>query len=311
MTDRSIESNATAVIYLLAGIGCGLALDITAKWLLTDYSLVQFVFLRSAFGLMFFLLIAKPMGGLRQLTSKRWRWHVMRALMACGAMFGFFNALSHIPLVSVLTIAFTAPLMVTAMSAWFLREPIGWRRWLAVLIGFAGVLIVLRPGTGLLHPSALGVIAAALFYAGLAITSRKLADTENSYSLSVYAIVGPFLISSLLVRDHWQMPATTDWALFLFAGLCSAGAWVGIVGGYRRASPALLAPLEYLALIGGAIAGFLIWDEIPDRWVVVGGLVIIGSGLFVVYRDVSSALSGRLLRAFSVGNTAPAKRERE
>lgn len=312
MTDiEARDSNSQAVAYLLGGVACGLALDVTAKWLLMDYSLSQFVFLRSVFGLTFFLLIALPMGGLRQLRSSRWGWHVLRALLACGAMFGFFNALSYIPLVNVLTIAFTAPLMMTALSALLLKDSVGWRRWLAVLIGFAGVLIVLRPGAGLLHPAAFGVIAAAFFYACLAITARKLTDTESSYSLSVYAIVGPLLLSSLLLPGRWKMPMMSDWGLFALAGICSAGAWIGIVGGYRRASPALLAPLEYLALIGGAFAGYFIWDEVPDRWVVGGGLVIIGSGLFVVYRDISATLSGRLLRAFSASHTMSSRKKRE
>ncbi len=81
--------------------------------------------------------------------------------------------------------------------------------------------------------------------------------------------------------------------LFLLAGICSTAAWIGIIGGYRRASPAMLAPFEYTALIGGAIAGYYIWHEVPDRWVVTGALVIIGSGLFVVYRELGSALSNR------------------
>jgi drug/metabolite transporter (DMT)-like permease len=305
---RPQDSNATAVAYLLFGVLSGLALDITAKWLLASYSLPQFVFLRSIFGLLIFLLLAAPMGGLGQLVTRRWRWHLLRTLLASGAMFGFFYALSQIPLVDTLTLAFTAPLMVTALAALFLGEHVGWRRWSAVMVGFAGVLIVLRPGSGLLEPAAMGVIAAAFFYACLAITARKLADTESSYALSVYVVLGPLLISVFFLDGNWQTPSASAWGLFALAGLCSAGAWVGIVGGYRRASPALLAPLEYIALIGGASAGYLIWDEVPDRWVVVGGAVIIGSGLFVVYRDVGAALSGRFLRAFSAGASASLRR---
>ena len=302
--DRPQDSNATAVAYLLFGITSGLGLDIVAKWLLASYSLPQFVFLRSVFGLLIFLMIAKPMGGLGQLATKRWRWHLLRTLLASGAMFGFFYALSQIPLVSALTLAFTAPLMVTALAAVFLSEHIGWRRWLAVFIGFAGVLIVMRPGSDLVTPAALVVIAAAFFYACLAITARRLADTESSFALSVYVIIGPLLISGSLLSQDWRPPSAGDWWLFALAGLCSAGAWIGIVGGYRRASPALLAPLEYTPLIGAAIAGYLIWGEVPDRWVIIGGLVIICSGLFVVYRDLGAVLSGRYLRGFTAGGAA-------
>ncbi len=309
MSDSSTSQNTSAVLYLLGGITAGLGLDIVAKWLLQSYSLVQFVFLRSVFGLLIFLFIGRWLGGVSQLATRRWRWHLLRTLLACGAMFGFFNALVYIPLVDALTLGFTAPLMVTALAALFLNDQVGWRRWAAVSVGFVGVLVVLRPGVGILHPAALGVIAAAFFYACLAITARKLADTETSYALSVYVILGPLLVSSLLLPGRWQAPALADIGLFALAGACSAAAWVGIVGGYRRASPALLAPLEYTALIGGALAGYVIWDEVPDRWVMVGAAIIVCSGLFVAYRDIGMA-PGRLLRAFTAGQFALAARRR-
>ena len=92
------------------------------------------------------------------------------------------------------------------------------------------------------------------------------------------------------------------------AGLCSALAWIGIIGGYRRAPPALLAPFEYTALIGAAVAGYLIWNEVPDRWVVVGGAIIIGSGLFIVQREIGNVMSSRYLRAFSAATAALVRR---
>ena len=216
-------------------------------------------------------------------------------------MFGFFFGLSRMPLVSALTLAFTAPLIVTALSVPLLGEHVGWRRWTAVVIGFAGVLIILRPGSGLLTPASLAVLAAAVAYAGLAITARKLAATETTLSMTVYVITGPLLISLFLLPGNYHPPTMSAWFFFLLAGICSAGAWVGIVGGYRRASPAVLAPLEYTALIGAAAAGYWIWGEIPDQWVIAGGMVIIGSGLFVVYREVGAVLSSRYLRGFTAG----------
>ena len=96
----------------------------------------------------------------------------------------------------------------------------------------------------------------------------------------------------------------------MLAGACSSVAWVGIIGGYRRASPAMLAPFEYTALIGGAIAGYYIWNEVPDRWVVAGAIVIIGSGLFVVYRELGGAFSNKYLRVFSASASAALARRR-
>jgi drug/metabolite transporter (DMT)-like permease len=304
------DSTGTAISYLLLGVAGGLGLDLCAKALLANHSLEQFVFLRSIIGLLIFLTMMRRYGGVENLRTKKWQWHLLRTLLASGAMFGFFYGLARMPLVNALTLGFTAPLMVTALSVPFLGEHVGWRRWTAVVFGFIGVLIILRPGAGLMTPAAMSVIAAAFCYACLAITARKLSTTETSYSLSVYVITGPLLFSGILLPGDWVAPSVSGWGLFLLAGACSAIAWVGIIGGYRRASPAMLAPFEYTALIGGAIAGYYIWNEVPDRWVVTGAIVIIGSGLFVVYREVGSAFSNKYLRVFSASASAALARRK-
>lgn len=298
------DSHGTAIAFLLFGVTAGLGLDICAKWLLQDYSLLQFVFLRSVFGLLIFVAFSRWYGGIGGLRTKRWMAHLLRTILASGAMFGFFFGLKSMPLVNALTLAFTAPLIVTAMSVPFLGEHVGWRRWGAVIVGFIGVLVVLRPSRGMLTPAALGILVASFCYAGLAISARKLATTETALSLSVYVIVGPLLISSFLLPGNFVTPPVADWFLFLLAGLASALAWVGVIGGYRRAPPSMLAPFEYTALIGGAVAGYYIWGEVPDAWVIAGGAIIIGSGLFIVHREVGSVIAGRYLRAFTSGGAA-------
>lgn len=305
------DSIGTAVAYFLFGVAGGLGMGLCGKQLLATYSLQQFVFLRSLFGLAIFLLLARQFGGFKSLLTRKWPWHLLRTLFATGAMFGFFYGLARMPLVDALTLGFTAPLIVTALSVPVLREHVGWRRWTAVLIGFVGVLIVLRPGSGTLSLAALAILFAAFCYASLAITARKLSTTESSYALSVYVIIGPMLLSSsLLAGGGWVPPDSSGWLLFTIAGACSAVAWIGIIGGYRRAEPAVLAPFEYTALIAGAIAGYFIWDEVPDRWVVVGAITIIASGLFVVYREIGDALSNRYLRVFAASGVAALRRRR-
>ena len=281
------DSVGAAVAWLMLGVMGGLGLDLCAKELLLTHSLNQFVFLRSTIGLGIFLLLARQFGGFKKLSTRRWQWHLLRTVFASGAMFGFFYGLSRMPLVNVLTLAFAAPLIVTALSVPTLGEHVGWRRWTAVIVGFGGVLLILRPGAGMLSFASVAVLIAAFSYACLALTARHLGKTENSFSLSVYVIFGPMLVAGLLsMTEPWLMPDMKGWILFLLAGGCSVIAWVGIVGGYRRASPALLSPFEYTALVGGALAGYFIWGEVPDRWVIAGAMIIIASGLFVVYREI-------------------------
>ena len=304
------DAPGKAIAYLLVGVAGGLGLSLCAKGLLAQYSLSQFVFLRSLIGLAIFLLLVRKFGGVQSLLTRRWPWHLLRTVLAAGAMFGFFYGVARMPLVEALTLGFTAPLMVTAMSMPVLGEHVGWRRWTAVVIGFLGVLLVLRPGGGDLSLAAFAVLFGSFCYASLAITARKLAATESSFALSVYVITGPLIISaSMLGQGAWQAPDADGWLLFIAAGSCSVIAWIGIIGGYRRAAPALLAPFEYTALVGGAVAGYLIWHEIPDSWVVAGATTIIASGLFVAYREVDSALSTRYLRSLTA-NAATALRRR-
>jgi drug/metabolite transporter (DMT)-like permease len=279
-----------AIAWLMLGVTGGVGLDLCAKEILRTYSLPEFVLARSLFGLMIFLVLApRFFGGFQNLRTTRFPWHLLRTILAVGAMFGFFYGLSQMPLVNALTLGFTAPLMVTALSVPFLGEHVGWHRWTAVTVGFIGTLVMLRPGSGEFTFASVAILIAAFCYACQAITARHLAS-ESILSLAVYIVAGPLLISMFFVNgDNWITPDTKGWVLMAAAGICSAVAWVGFINGYRGSSPAILAPFEYAALVGGAIAGYLIWDEVPDRWVMTGAVIIISSGLYVVYREVGAS----------------------
>ena len=279
------ENIPQAAAWLLRGVAGGLGLDLCAKELLQTYSLVQFVMLRSIIAIAIMLAMAPRFGGLKSLRTHEAGWHAIRSVFAIGAMFGFFYGLARMPLVNALTLGYTAPLIVTALSAIFLGDEVGWRRWTGVVIGFVGVLVMLRPGRGELSFAAIAVLIAAFCYACQAITARRLGGTESTLSLSFYVVVGPLAVScAFFDSGSWLAPDLKGWILILGAATCSVVAWVGFINGYRAVSPAILAPLEYSALVAGAIAGFMIWDEVPDRWVVIGAMIIISSGIFVVYR---------------------------
>lgn len=276
-----------AIAWLLFGVSGGLGLDLCAKEILQTYSLSEFVLIRSIIGVTIFLVLApRFFGGLRQLRTKRLSWHLLRSLLAIGAMYGFFYGLSRMPLVDAMALGYTAPLMVTALSVPFLGEHVGWRRWAAVIGGFIGTLIILRPGGGDFSFASFAILFSALCYACQAIVARHLV-TESLLSLSVYVVTGPLLVALFLVdRASWVAPDLAGWLLMTGAAIGSVIAWVGFINGYRMASPATLAPFEYLAIIAGAIAGYLIWDEVPDIWVLIGAVIIMVSGLYVAYREI-------------------------
>ena len=285
MLNQNADNVTRAAGWLLLGVLGGLGLDLCAKELLESYSLVQFILLRSGIAIGILLLIAPRFGGYVALMTKRAAWHLLRTVFAVGAMFGFFYGLANMPLVHAFTLGYTAPLMVTALSAMFLGERVGVRRWTAVIVGFGGVLIILRPGSGEFSFAVVAVLFAAFCYACQAITARHLGESESTLSLLFYVVVGPFLAAAAIIdAGDWTAPDAIGWVLIVVAATCSVIAWIGFVNGYRAVSPATLAPLEYVALVGGAIAGYVFWDELPDLWVVLGALVIVGSGIFVVRR---------------------------
>ena len=292
------DSFSLALSFLLFGEFCGLTLDLFAKHLLETYPLSQFIFIRSVFALIIFSFIAPWYGGFESIKTKQWQWHFLRAVLSIIAMYGFFYGITKMPLVNTLTLVFIAPLIVTALSPTLLKEKVGWRRWIAVILGFIGVLIILRPGNGTFSLASLSVVASAFAYALLAITARKLASTESTIAMSVYVLVGPLIASLFFLSNNYNPPTKSAWIIFFLAGVASVGVWLGYISAYKKSSPLVLAPFEYVALIGAAIAGYLIWDEIPDRYVVLGAFIIICSGIFVAHREMDKTSSTRYLRGF-------------
>ncbi len=300
MADNNINKDrfGLALSYLLLGEFSGLALDISAKYILQQYSLVQFIFVRSLIATLIFLLICPWYGGLSSMQTKKWKWHLLRAFLSIVAMFGFFYGISRMPLVNAVTIVYIAPIIVTALSSSLLNEKVGWLRWIAVIAGFSGALIILRPGAGSNIEASLAVFASAIAFALLAITARKMAKTESVIAMSVYVLIGPMIASVFFLPNNYISPNGLDWCIFLFAGIASVFTWIGYINAYKRYSPVSLAPFEYLALIGAAIAGYYLWNEVPDKFVLIGASIIIGSGIFIARREIGKSYSSSYIRGF-------------
>jgi drug/metabolite transporter (DMT)-like permease len=276
---------AGGIAYMLAGVICMVGLDASAKWLLADYSLYQLIFLRCSFSLLFIFWYGLTQDGMRAFATSRAGWHVVRSVLSAGSMFAFFHAIRFIPLADVMTLAFVAPLIVTALSRPFLGESVGPWRWGAVVVGFVGVLIVLQPGGDMLHPSAFIALAGAALYALVSLTGRKLSRTETTLSLSFWMFWLPWLLGAVGSVSAWVPPDPLDWALFALCGFFGGLAFVFMNAAFRRAPAAVIVPFEYTGLIWAALIGFLIWDEVPGRSTWLGAAVIIASGIFILYRE--------------------------
>jgi len=270
---------------MLTGIAGFAVMDAIIKWLTADYPVPQVVALRSWFGLPLLCIFALHQGGLKNLKTRRPMVHVGRYLLVLALSFSFFWALSQMKLVDAIAITFAAPIFITALSVPLLKEPVGLHRWLAIGIGFCGVLIMLRPGMGVFQWAALVVIGSAVVYALLMITTRAFKSTESTAALMLYPQLGMSLTGIAFAPYFWVTPSLGDVGLFALAGLFGSVGVMCLTHAFRLGPAAVISPFEYSALIWATLLGFLLWGELPDKYTLVGAGIVILSGLYIVYRE--------------------------
>jgi drug/metabolite transporter (DMT)-like permease len=276
-----------AIGAMIAGMALVVAMDSLAKWLGRDYAIAQIVFFRQAFSLPPLLLLTLYLGGWSALATRRPFGHGLRGLLGVAAAFCFFLSLVYLPIAEATAIAFVSPLLMTALSAPILGEKVGRRRWSAVLLGFIGVLVVVRPGSGVFGWPALLPLGAALCYALAMLWTRQMARSETLAAL----LVLPTLIAAILTAPPalavWTPPTDAEtWVLFALLGLLGGMGMAFLTQAFRLApSAATVAPFDYTALVWATLAGWLVWGEFPDAFAILGAAVIVASGLFVIHRE--------------------------
>jgi len=281
----SLDRPALGIVLMLIGIAGFAVMDAIIKWLTADYSVPQVVALRSWFGLPLLCIFALHQGGLKTLKTRRPMVHVGRYLLVLALSFSFFWALSQMKLVDAIAITFAAPIFITALSVPLLKEPVGLHRWFAIGIGFCGVLIMLRPGMGVFQWAALVVLGSAVVYALLMITTRAFKSTESTAALMLYPQLGMSLTGIAFAPYFWVTPSPGDLGLFALAGLFGSVGVMCLTHAFRLGPAAVISPFEYSALIWATLLGFLLWDELPDKYTLVGAGIVILSGLYIVYRE--------------------------
>lgn len=273
------------IVMMLMGIAGFAVMDATIKWLTADYPVAQIVALRSWFGLPLLCVFALYGGGLKSLRTSRPMLHTGRYLLVLALSFSFFWALSQMKLVDAIAITFAAPIFITALSVPLLRETVGWHRWIAISVGFLGVLVMLRPGTGVFQWAALVVIGSVVVYSLLMITTRAYKATESTAALMLYPQLGMSLTGIVLAPWFWVSPDLVDLGLFAIAGLFGSVGVMCVTHAFRMGPAAVISPFEYSALIWATLLGFLLWGELPDMVTLVGAAIVISSGLYIIYRE--------------------------
>lgn len=293
-----LRSQPLRGILYMAGAGfCLTLLDVAVKWLTTDYTPPQIAFIRYAIGICLAAAIATRMGGIATLKTRRPLGHLLRSALNLGTMLTFYYALARLPLADAISIGYAAPLFMTVLSVPLLRERVGFRRWTAVLIGFVGVVVILRPtGAGLEFGSLLALLSAFL-YALTLITSRQLSGTESSHTILFYYSVAVLVATGAAMPWMWITPTWNDLWMFGLAGIAGGVGQYLLNQAFRYGEVSLLAPIEYVTLLWAILFGFAVWGELPGAAVLIGAAIIIASTLYIVQREA------RLRRA--VAKAAP------
>ena len=278
---------------ILAAIFLFSIVDATAKWLGQTYEPVQIVFFVHLFALIPIALFVWRSGGFSALRTRRPFAHALRGGLSFVTVLLFFTALRGLPLAEAMAVTFTAPLFITALSGPLLGEAVSVRRWAAVVIGFLGAIIMVRPGTEAFRPEALLVLAAAFIFALAMLLTRRLTRTETNVALVTYTMVIAGFASLPFAILVWQAPGSGDLGLFAVVGIgAGVGAYLLVVA-YRNAPAAVVAPFEYSKLIWASVLGWLLWRESPEPAVWIGAAIVAAAGVYITRREMTLGRSAR------------------
>lgn len=271
------------VALIMAATACFSLSDVMAKYIGQYLPPVELSWIRYA---VFVAMAATRflMSGQRSVRVRNPGLQMARGAALVGSAVFFIMALGRLPLADAAAVGFVAPLLITALSVPMLGEVVGPRRWAAVAVGFVGVLVVVRPGTGAFQPGAIWVLASSFTWAIASILTRRIAGTDAATTL-LWSSVSGFLLLTLLLPTGFVAPERWQALFCVGLGLVAGTGQFLMVAAYRHAGAALLAPLSYSQMVYAVVLGWLVFNALPDLWTLVGAAIIIASGIYTVHRE--------------------------
>ena len=280
-----LSKNQLGFLYMFLSICAFSLMDVIVKWSV-DYPIGQVLFFRGFFGIIFYLFII-PRDRLYDFyTTKRPGLHFLRCASGLIALVAIFIALRKLPLATVVSISFAAPIFTTIFSIFLLSEKVGIFRWLAVIVGFIGILIITEPGISQLNIYYIFPIIFCLGLSYVAITIRQLSTTEPVWLISFYFSLSITLLSFFTIPQGWVMPSFNHLILLSFIGIFGGVANLWLSQSYKYSEVSLVTPLKYLALVFAIIFGYFIWGEVPTIKTLVGAFLVIISTLIIFRREI-------------------------
>lgn len=270
---------------MLAGMFLFSAVDTQAKYLTQTLPSLQIVWFRQL-GLLAGVLIMLAIQGMSILQTSNLKLQITRGVLAGSSAAIFIIAIRYVPLADAVAVSFVAPFLVTILGALVLKEKVGIRRWIAVSIGFVGMLIVVRPGLGVVHPAGGLVLLAAGFFALRQILSRFLSGSDRIRTTVAYTAIFSTALLTLPLAFVWVTPTTPlEWALLAGMSIMAAVAETCVIKALEVAESVALAPVHYSLLIWGTMYGYFVFGQLPDGWTWLGALIIMATGIYTIHRE--------------------------
>jgi drug/metabolite transporter (DMT)-like permease len=282
--NRLIGIALVSLTYLLFTL-----LDGSAKWLVRGMPVIMVVWLRFVLHVVIGGAILFPLRGRALVRSRYLRWHALRAVMFIAMTGVNFWALQYLQLTVTSSIFFTVPILIALISALFLGERLDLGRWIAIVVGFLGVLVIVRPGSSAFHPAMLAAMANAIVYAIFMLMTRRLAAYESPETIQYLPAVGAAVLLTPFAIAGWEWPDTwLEWTVACLLGVLGATGHYLLALAHRYASSAVIAPFVYQQVIYMAAFGYLVFGDVPGAAVWIGAAIVIASGLYLFYRERSS-----------------------
>ena len=280
-----LTKNQLGFLYMFMSICAFSVMDIIVKWS-EHYPLGQVLFFRGFFGIVFYFFIIPRERLSNFYYTKRAGLHFLRCFSGLIALVAIFIALRSLPLATVVSISFAAPIFTTIFSIFLLSEKVGIYRWLAVIVGFIGILIITEPGISSLNIYYIFPIIFCIGLSYVAITIRKLSTSEPVWLISLFFSISITLLGLLSIPFGWVMPTIKDFLILAMIGIFGGVANLWLSQSYKYSEVSLVTPLKYLALVFAIIFGYLIWDEVPTIKSLFGAALVIFSTLIIFRREI-------------------------
>jgi drug/metabolite transporter (DMT)-like permease len=280
-----LSKNQLGFLYMFMSICAFSLMDVIVKWSV-DFPIGQVLFFRGFFGIVFYFFVIPKERFHNFYRTDRPGLHALRCISGLIALVAIFIALRELPLATVVSISFAAPIFTTILSIFLLSEKVGVYRWLAVLIGFIGIIIITEPGISELNIYYIFPVIFCLGLSYVAITIRQLSSTEPVWLISFYFSLSITLLSFLTIPQGWVMPSFDHFVLLSFIGIFGGAANLWLSQSYKYSEVSLVTPLKYLALVFAIIFGYFIWGEIPTIKTLAGAFLVIISTLIIFRREI-------------------------